>query len=174
MTEVPGDDGFTKYVEGARSSFRRSAFMLVGDWHEADDLVQRTLIALYRRWEGLDRRDDLGGYARTIMVRLVIDDRRKHRWLRELVQDPLPEPPPEADAAMKVADRHLLLAAVAELAPRQRIAVVLRYWEDLSVEETALVMGCSAATVRSQTARATAILRRRLLASFGQCIDDRT
>jgi RNA polymerase sigma-70 factor (sigma-E family) len=173
VPEQPPDDGFAEYVKEARPAIRRSAFMLVGDWYEADDLVQRTLIALYRRWNRLDGHDHLGGYVRTVMVRLVISDRRRHRWSREQTQDSLPEPPPEPDATRQIADRQLLIAALAELPPRQRSAIVLRYWEDLSVEETARTMGCSAATVRSQTARAMAILRRILLADSGQGTADR-
>ncbi|WP_051830331.1 MULTISPECIES: SigE family RNA polymerase sigma factor [Streptomyces] len=156
------DDGFTQYVKESRPALRRAAFVLVGDWFEADDLVQRTLIAVYRRWAGLDRRDGLYGYTRTVMVRQFISERRGHRWSRELIQDPLPEPDPAPEDAARVGDRLLLLAALAGLAPRQRSLVFLRYWEDLSIEETARTLGCSQATVRSSTSRTLRILRDRL------------
>ncbi|HJD84126.1 SigE family RNA polymerase sigma factor [Kitasatospora aureofaciens] len=160
------DDGFTQFVKEVRPRLRRNAFVLVGDWFEADDLVQRTLIAVYRRWDRLEQRDDLNAYTRTVMVRQFISERRGHRWSRELIQNPLPEPEPAPEDVACVGDRVLLLGALAELAPRQRSLVFLRYWEDLSIEETARTVGCSPATVRSSTSRTLRILRERLGALY--------
>ena len=78
---------------------------------------------------------------------------------RELVQDQLPEPDAHADEHERLDDRLLLLSALAQLAPGQRAVIVLRYWEDLSAEQTAHLLGCSSATVRSQALRALATLR---------------
>jgi RNA polymerase sigma-70 factor (sigma-E family) len=153
------DDEFSRYVKQNRSALRRRAFLLCGDWDEADDLVQSTLVKMYRRWHDLDRREELGAYTRRVMFRTFVSERRAHRWSRELVRDELPEPDPEPDGQARLGDRLLLLGALARLGPRQRAAIVLRYWEDLSVEETAWVLGCSAATVRSQASRALETLR---------------
>ncbi|MCF4139622.1 SigE family RNA polymerase sigma factor [Streptomyces sp. Tue 6430] len=156
------EKGFAQYVVGARPTLRRNAFVLVGDWFAADDLVQQTLIALYRCWERLDRHDALSGYTRTVMVRIFIDERRKLRWTRELLQDSLPEPEPEPEDVTRVGDRLVLLKALSTLSARQRSLVYLRYWEDLSIEDVAQIMGCSSATVRSSTSRAMRILREHL------------
>ncbi|ETK37136.1 SigE family RNA polymerase sigma factor [Microbispora sp. ATCC PTA-5024] len=153
------DDEFSRYVREARPALRRTAFLLSADWHEADDLVQRTLIALHRRWDTLRQRDKIAGYARTVMLRLIISDRRSHRWSREVLHDLPPEPDPSPDPYGLVLDRLLLMNALAGLGPRQRAAVVLRYWEDRTVEETASALGSEGSTVRSQTVRALASLR---------------
>ncbi|MEO3867441.1 SigE family RNA polymerase sigma factor [Nonomuraea sp. B12E4] len=153
------DEEFTRYVKTTRPTLRRMAFRLSSDWYEADDLVQRTLIAIYRRWELLHSHDKMARYTYAIMTRLLISDRRAHRWSREVLYDLPPEPPPLPDPYRPLDDRLRLLDALAGLAPRQRTAVVLRYWEDRSVEETARVMGSSCSTVRSQTVRALAALR---------------
>ncbi|WP_063795257.1 MULTISPECIES: SigE family RNA polymerase sigma factor [Streptomyces] len=156
------EESFARYVVGARPALRRNAFVLVGDWFAADDLVQQTLIAVYRHWERLDRHDALSAYTRTVMVRLFIDERRKHRWTRELLQDSLPEPAPAPEELTRVGDRMVLLKALSDLTARQRGLVYLRYWEDLSVEDVAQIMGCSSSTVRGSTSRALRILRERL------------
>ncbi|WP_331452453.1 SigE family RNA polymerase sigma factor [Streptomyces sp. SS162] len=156
------EEGFARYVRGARPALRRNAFVLVGDWFAADDLVQQTLITVYRHWNRLERHDALSAYTRTVMVRLFVSDRRKHRWTRELLHDSMPEPEPKPGEATRVGDRLVLLAALAALTTRQRSLIYLRYWEDLSVEETAQIMNCSSATVRSSASRALRILRQRL------------
>lgn len=154
------DDEFSQYVSTHRPALRRFAFRLAADWYEADDLVQRTLIALHARWEGLDHRDKIAAYTHTVMVRLFISDRRSRRWSHEILHEWPPEPEPVYDAgASSFDDRLLLLSALRSLAPRQRAVVLLRYWDDRSVEETAQALGCVGSTVRSQTARAMATLR---------------
>ena len=159
------DGGFSRYARQARPALRRTAFLLTGDWHEAEDLVQRTLIALHRHWDRLERHDRISGYVRAIMIRLVYSDRRSQRWSREVPHELPPEPEPLADPYTLVVDRILLMNALAGLGPRQRAAVVLRYWEDRSVEETASAMGSEGSTVRSQTVRALATLRTALTAA---------
>lgn len=156
------EESFARYVRGARPALRRNAFILVGDWFTADDLVQQTLMVLYRRWERLERHDVLSGYARTVMVRLFISERRAHRWTREVLHDSPPESEPAPEEAARVGDRLMLLGALATLTPKQRGLVYLRYWEDLSIEETAQIMNCSPATVRSSASRTLRILRERL------------
>jgi RNA polymerase sigma-70 factor (sigma-E family) len=153
------DRDFSRYVARVRPDLRRRAFLLCGDWHHADDLVQNTLIRLYLRWNALEHREQLGAYTRRILFRVFASERRSNRWLRELVQDQLPEPQAQADQHARLDDRFLLLSALAQLAPGQRAVIVLRYWEDLSAEQTAHLLGCSSATVRSQALRALGRLR---------------
>ncbi|WP_433496305.1 SigE family RNA polymerase sigma factor [Sphaerimonospora sp. CA-214678] len=157
------EDEFSRYAREARPALRRAAFRLSADWHEAEDIVQRTLIAIHRHWDMLERRDRIAGYARTIMIRLIRSDRRAHRWSREILHERLPEPEPAPDPYAPVIDRLLLMNALATLGSRQRAAVVLRFWADRSVAETASAMGSEGSTVRSQTARALAVLRSALV-----------
>jgi RNA polymerase sigma-70 factor (sigma-E family) len=153
------DSGFTDYVKAIRPDMRRQAYLLCGDWYEADDLVQQTLIKVLLRWQGLERRDELASYTRTVMVRTFISDHRAPRWSREYLFDQLPEPDPEHGDQEGLADRLLLLDVLARLTLRQRAAIVLLYWERLSADEVADILDCSVSTVRSQAFRALAKLR---------------
>ncbi|GIH94909.1 SigE family RNA polymerase sigma factor [Planobispora siamensis] len=153
------DEEFAYFVRTIRPTLRRAAFQLSEDWYEADDLVQRTLMAIHRRWDALDRHDGMGAYAHRVMRRLLISDRRSLRWSREVLTEPLPDSVPAWDPYVQVGERLVLMEALAGLGPRQRAAVVLRYWEDRSVEETARAMGSGSSTVRSQTVRALNALR---------------
>jgi RNA polymerase sigma-70 factor (sigma-E family) len=161
------DAEFTRFVRGTRPALRRAAFRLTADWYEADDLVQRTLIALYQRWASLEHRDRLAAYAHRTMVRLVISDRRTRRWSSEVLQARLPEPEPVPDVWAVLGDRLALVDVLAGLGPRQRAAVVLRYCEDRRVDEIATLLGCMSSTVRSQLARALTTLRSALAAEEG-------
>lgn len=156
---APDKDEFSRYAGGARPMLWRAAYRLTGDRDEADDLAQRTLIALLGQWETLRDRERLGAYAHTTLLRLLIDDRRSRRWTSEILQERPPEPEPVPDGGATAADRLLVREALAALTPRQRSVVVLRYWEDRSVEETARALGLMRSTVRSQSARALARLR---------------
>ena len=158
MAEVHGDE-FTRYATRARPVLHRTALGFTADWHEAEDLVQRTLMALYMRWDGLERRDKIASYAYTVMVRLFISDRRSPRWSNEILSDRPPDAEPAPDVFARLGDRLLLADALDGLPPKQRAAMMLRYWKDYSVEETAEVLDCGSSTVRSQTARALATLR---------------
>jgi RNA polymerase sigma-70 factor (sigma-E family) len=156
LQDARGDD-FTAYVSAIRPRLRRQAFVLCGDWHEADDLVQDTFVALYGRWPKLVRRDELDQYARTILVRKFVSLRRRVRWRREILCPEPPDRPQDRDEARDL--RMSMLARLRRLPPRQRAVVVLRFWEDLSVEQTAAVLGISAGTVASQSHKALAALR---------------
>lgn len=147
------DEEFTHYVAARSTDLKRAAYLLCGDAHRAEDLVQITLTKLYVAWERIERRDAVDAYARQILVRAAIDESRRP-WRREVVAAQTPEAP-TADPAYDDA----LLAELAELPPRQRAAVVLRYWNDLSVEETARLMGCTPSTVKTQSARGLERLR---------------
>lgn len=131
--------------------------LTAGDAHDAEDLVQTALVRVYLSW-GRVRTDPMA-YARRTLVNCFIDHRRKPVVRRERVTDDVPDsaaaPPPEA------LDPELV-AALAELPPGMRAAVVLRHVHDLSVDEVAGLLGCEPGTVKSQTARGLEKLRARL------------
>jgi RNA polymerase sigma-70 factor (sigma-E family) len=153
------DTEFDEYVSASMPALRRLAFMLCHDWHGADDLVQAAVTRLYVRWARAAAADNLDAYVRTIVFREFLHERRSS-WARRvsLTADPL-----ESTALARDHDAALdLQTAIAGLPPRQRAALVLRFYCDLDVRRSAQVLGCSQGTVKSQTARALATLRRRL------------
>lgn len=150
---------FVAYATARRSHLRRTAYLICGDWHAADDLVQTALLKLYLAWPRIHTEGAEDAYARQIIVRSHLDERRRP-WRRESVglegfDHPAPEP-------ISLEDSDALLTALKALPARQRATVVLRYWCGLTVEETARDLGCSEGTVKSQTARAIANLRNTL------------
>jgi RNA polymerase sigma-70 factor (sigma-E family) len=160
------EDGFTAYVLSSRPRLQRQAFALCGDWHEADDLVQDTFVALYRRWPALARRGELDAYARTVLVRTFLTLRRRMRWKREIL---CPQSPELQQDRGETADLRLsVLPVLRRLPPRQRAVVMLRFWEDLSVEQTAAALRISPGTVASQSYKALAALRRNLATFAGK------
>ena len=163
------DAEFTAYVAARRGHLRRTAFLLCGDWHAAEDLVQTTLAKLYAAWPRVRKDASPEAYARRTLVRVHIDELRRP-WRRELRAAPMPDV--AANRGISVEDRQSLLAALAELPVGQRQVVVLRYWLGLSIEETANDLGCSTGTVKSQTARAVARLRGVLAESAPTLEDD--
>ncbi|MFI5605709.1 SigE family RNA polymerase sigma factor [Amycolatopsis sp. NPDC051903] len=155
----PWDGEFARYFGERAHSLRSTAFLLCGDWHRAEDLTQAALLKLYLAWPRLSRRDSLDAYARKVVLRTFLAENRRSRWKRERLTDD----PPDVPAASSVTDDELVVQrALAVLAPRQRAVLVLRYFEDLSVEETAAALGCSTGTVKSQAARGLATLRAKL------------
>ncbi|HEV8557709.1 MAG TPA: SigE family RNA polymerase sigma factor [Actinophytocola sp.] len=156
------DREFHAYFEARVAVLRRTAYLLCGDWHRAEDLAQTALAKLYVAWPRIQRDGQVDAYARKIVVRAAIDDSR--RWFRRTetamgaVPDTVPAAAPGVDDAIDVR------RALAELPPGQRAAVILRYWEDLPVAETAELLGCSEGTVKSQAAKGLATLRRLLAA----------
>jgi RNA polymerase sigma-70 factor (sigma-E family) len=149
------DDDFVEFVEAHAADLRRSAFLLCGDWHRAQDLTQSALLKLYVVWPRVERTDGLLTYARRTLVRTAIDESRRF-WHRERATEVLPEAPTQdADADISVD----VLRALARLPVRQRATVVLRYWEDLPMEDVAKLLGCGVGTVKSQSARGLAALR---------------
>jgi RNA polymerase sigma-70 factor (sigma-E family) len=160
------EDRFREFARSHAMALRRSAYLLCADWHLADDLVQTTLIKLYRVWPRVGRHHLPVSYARTILLRCWLDERRRPwRWLERRDgdvpegADPAAEPAAVHDAAGLRAE---LFGLLDTLPPRKRAVLVLRYFESLSVEETAATLGCSVGTVKSQAARGLAVLRARL------------
>ena len=148
---------FRAYAAARMRPLRRTAFLLCGDWHHAEDAVQTVLTKLYTRWDRVDRRDSLDAYVRTMLVRTTLERRRRSWWRREVSTAQVPDTEPVYD--VEPAERMALMAALAQMPPRQRAVVVLRFWEDLDVAQTAAALGCSTGTVKSQTSRGLATLR---------------
>ncbi|MEU6072565.1 SigE family RNA polymerase sigma factor [Micromonospora sp. NPDC047074] len=153
------DAEYTECVHAGLSQWRRTAYLMCGDWHQGDDIVQRVLTELYRNWPRARRADNLNALVRTMLLRRLIDDRRRG-WARVLLTDLLPERP--APAAPDATERLDVVAALRRIAPRQRAVLVLRFFQDLTVEETAQALDCAPGTVKSQTAKGLATLRRLL------------
>ncbi|WP_203416788.1 SigE family RNA polymerase sigma factor [Jiangella ureilytica] len=148
-------EGFMEFATSCSGRLFRTAWLLTGDWHLAEDLVQETLGKVYRAWTRRSRPDDPAAYARTTLVRTFITQRRR-RGSSERPTDSLPEiAVPETDVALRVT----LIEALARLDAKDRVVLVLRYWEDRSVEETAAELGLSAGAVRSRCFRALNRLR---------------
>lgn len=150
------DDEYTEFVAARLQALRRIAYLLCHDWHYADDLVQVTITRLYVRWHRVGGMDNPEAYTRTILVRQFLRERGSG-WARNVslpgeMQD-WPGVSNEHDDAIDVN------AALAELPPRQRATLVLRYYCDQTVDQVAEVMGCSAGTVKSQTSKGLASLR---------------
>jgi RNA polymerase sigma-70 factor (sigma-E family) len=147
---------FTEFVQARRRHLLRFAYLLCGDWQQAEDLVQTSLTKLYVAWPRLRREGTEEAYARRTLVRCHLDERRRP-WRRELASAHTPEPTPKAMLSFEDGDE--LRTAVRALPPRQRTVLVLRFWWGLSLEETARDLGCSVGTVKSQATRAVGRLR---------------
>ena len=140
---------FTEFAAGAAPRLRRTAFLLCGDWHAAEDLAQATLAKMFVSWRRVRRQDAVYAYASRTLVNTYLADRRRHR-ARELLAGWLPEPAAAPDTPEL---RMVVLDALATLPPRARVVVVMRYWADMSVEQVADLLGCSTGNVKSQAAR---------------------
>ena len=156
------DEEFSAFVRTSRAGLLRSACLLTaGDSHLAEDLVQTALARLYVAWPKVRRTGTQFAYTWRILVNAHIDEVRRPRWRRE---QPVASPPDLPDPAIPAAfadglDGTAIRAALAALPHGMRAAVVLRYWADFSIEETASILGCSTGTVKSQSAKAIARLR---------------
>jgi RNA polymerase sigma-70 factor (sigma-E family) len=161
------EEEFRAYVVANLNRLRRGAYALCQDWHTADDLVAITFGKLYRYWSNARGATNLDGYVWKILVRAWLDERQK-MWRRDTSLDELPDLP--AGDGIDVVQRLSLLQLLAALPPRRRAAVFLRFYFDLSVEETAEILGCSTGTVKSLTARGLEALRNRaaLLSTGGK------
>lgn len=149
---------FVEFAEAARGRLRRTAYLMCGDWDQASDHVQEGLIRVYVAWPRLTRAGREYAYARRAVVSAFLDHARR-RSSTEVPTQFHHDMPSGQDVAEAVASRAALMSVLAGLPSRQRACVVLRYFEDLSVAETAAALGCGEGTVKSQTSRALASLR---------------
>jgi RNA polymerase sigma-70 factor (sigma-E family) len=156
MKPDPGAE-FSDYMSARMPSLRRLALLLCQDWHQADDLLQTAMTKTFVFWARASAADSTDAYVRAILVREFLHERRTG-WARRVS---LTDRPIETAVASADPDGALdLWAAVGALPRRQRAVLVLRYYCDLNVEQSAQVLGCTPSTIKSQTAKALATLRR--------------
>jgi RNA polymerase sigma-70 factor (sigma-E family) len=150
-------DEFDGFVAARGASLRRTAYLLTGDWHLAEDLLQAALLRTYERRRRLRDLDRLEPYTRRVLVTTFTSWTRR-RSFRERPTEHLPDRP-GADATEAYAERDRVWSAVKALPPRQRAVLVLRYYEDRSEAEIADLLGVSPGTVKSHASRALDALR---------------
>lgn len=148
---------YREFAAAQLHSLLRPAYYLTGSWHEAQDLVQSSLVKMYLAWPRLGPDVDRHLYARKVLVNTYRAGLRPAWRRREALS---PEPPGDAyDPEGQTEERDYQRALLMTLPPRQRAVIVLRYLQDLSIQQTAECLGVSAGTVKSQTSDALAALR---------------
>ncbi|MFI6248331.1 SigE family RNA polymerase sigma factor [Streptomyces sp. NPDC051016] len=155
MTQGPVEDYAEFAAARAGHMYRSACLLTAGDTHLAEDLVQEALGRIYVRWGRVSRVGNPAGYAQTVLTRTFLAHRRRFSS-RERIRDSFPE---AADADADPSLRLTLLDALAQLPAKDRAVVVLRYWEDRSIHETADALNVSSAAVRTRCVRALARLR---------------
>ncbi|GEJ99411.1 SigE family RNA polymerase sigma factor [Streptomyces sp. NPDC003388] len=153
MREAPAD--YLEFAIARSGPLFRTACLLTGDWHLAEDLVQETLAKMYRSWRRVSRAGSPVAYADTVLVRTFLSQRR----LRSSTERPSDRLPDAAGPARDAELRMALLDGLARMTARDRAVLVLRYWEDRSVDDTAQVLRMSPGAVRAQSKRALQRLR---------------
>ncbi|MFD7773876.1 SigE family RNA polymerase sigma factor [Streptomyces sp. NPDC001939] len=160
------ESGFREFAEARTGHLFRSACLLTsGDTHFAEDLVQETLGRMYVVWGRSSRVGNPAAYAQTVLIRAFLAHQRR-RSAQERPSDELPEISDitPGDASLRIT----LLDALRQLPPKDRAVIVLRYWEDRSVMETAEILNVSSAAVRTRSTRALARLREQLGGSVAE------
>jgi RNA polymerase sigma-70 factor (sigma-E family) len=154
------DDDFARFVADRSPRLLRTAWLLTGDAGRAEDLLQTALAAVWPKWERIVAGGHPEAYVRRVLVTKFLSWQRRH-WRFEVPTESPPDHGAPADREFDggTADRDAIRRALAGLSRQQRAVVVLRYVEDLSIAETANLLGCSQATVRVQSGRALAALR---------------
>ncbi|MFI9462045.1 SigE family RNA polymerase sigma factor [Streptomyces xiamenensis] len=164
------EEEFQGFVRSRWPRLVRTAYLLTGDAHLAEDVAQNALTKVYRSWHRVRSSDNPDAYVRRVLVSAHQDRFRKRR-VREHLTDLPPDVLAAPDDLARADERAMLSEVLLKLPKRQRAVVVLRYWEDLSEAEVAAVLGCSVGTVKSQSAKALAklrlLVRPELLASLG-------
>jgi RNA polymerase sigma-70 factor (sigma-E family) len=151
-------DDFDEFVQGRGRALLRFAYVLSGDAHLAEDLVQEVLARLHRRWERIAAMDNAEAYVRTSIVRQFLSWRRRRAY-REAVLADVPEIAGADEPEQRILARDQMWQLLAGLPRAQRAVLVLRFYCDLPDEEIAALLGCGKSTVRSQAARALAQMR---------------
>jgi RNA polymerase sigma-70 factor (sigma-E family) len=160
---------FSEYFAARRDTVRRTAYLLCGDWYWADDLTQAAFMRLAVSWRKVRDHGALDAFVRTCLVRAYLSEARRAWRRRELSHADVPDTWAGPDAMEQSAARTAFAAALEKLPPRQRAALVCRYYHDLDVAGTADAMGCSEGTVKSHAARGLARLKELL----GQDLEQR-
>ncbi len=158
----PREDEFVAFHDAHARQLRRTAYLLCGDWHLAEDLTQTVFTKIFQSWSRIRNPDATDAYARRTLVRAFLDERRRP-WRREFSTEPgsasfdrVVHPDASSD------ERESLRTALLGVPERRRAVLVLRFWLDLSIEQTADLLGCSPGTVRSQASRGLNDLREAL------------
>ena len=154
--DSPSGPTFEEFVASRGRDLWRTAWLLTGDSHKAEDLVQTTLAKCWSRWSSVTRDGNAEAYVRRAMLNTYTDWWRR-KWNGERPTEVLPETAVRFDGS--VDERQDTLAALAALPRGQRAVLVLRFYEDLTEAQTAEVLGISVGTVKSQTSRALSALR---------------
>jgi RNA polymerase sigma-70 factor (sigma-E family) len=155
--ELRPPEGFAEFVAARSDALLRSAWLLTGDTGRAEDLLQTVLADVWRRWATVTTVGHPEAYVRKALFTTYVSWWRR-RWRNEISSQP-PDKSGYGDMAGESADRDAIRRALARLSRQQRAVVVLRYVEDLTVQRTAEVLGCSHNTVKVQAFRALRILR---------------
>ncbi len=152
------DRDFVEYYLARGTRMRNSAYLMCGDWHLAEDLTQIAFTKLYRVWRRVSRQESLDQYVRRILLRALLDEQRRP-WRRESTAGP-DNPGLDRVVVFPDIDGELTLRGLlAALPARQRAVLVLRFWDDLSVQQVAEVLGVPEGTVKSLTSRGLQALR---------------
>ena len=151
-------DGFMEFMSAAAPRLRRTAYLLCGDWHAAQDLTQATLVRVFVSWHRIRDPGSAHAYAQRTLVNGYLAGRRRKSSTEVASGDLADRASPAGTADLRI----VLMQALGILTPRARAVVVLRYWEDRSIDQVAALLGCSAGNVTSQSARALAKLRAHL------------
>jgi RNA polymerase sigma-70 factor (sigma-E family) len=154
-SQVTSAEEFVEFVEAVYPQLRRTAFLLCGDWHTAEDLAQTALEKVFVSWHKIRHQDAVHAYTHRTLVNSYLAHKRLKRT-GELLTGSFPERAVEAPATET---RIMALDALATLPPRTRAVAVLRYWADLSIEQVADVLGCSPGNVKRLSANAMDKLR---------------
>ncbi|GIJ08981.1 SigE family RNA polymerase sigma factor [Micromonospora andamanensis] len=156
----PLEEEFRDFVAARSGALLRTAYLLTGDWGTAEDLLQTALTKTYLAWKRLGGIEAIEPYARRVMINTSTSWWRR-RWHGERPTEVLPEQA-AADEIERQLDRDVLWRHLRALPARQRAVLVLRFYEDMSEAQTAALLEISPGTVKSQTSRALATLRRRM------------
>jgi RNA polymerase sigma-70 factor (sigma-E family) len=156
------DGEFREFMHARWPAMVRLAYGLTGDQGHAEDVAQAAFARAYASWPRVRRSGDPDAYVRQIVI-----NENRNRFRKRRVPERLTGSPPESalvdvpwtDAIREYDERSALIAALRRLGPRQRAVIVLRYWLDLTEQETAAALNCSVGTVKSQASRALAALR---------------
>jgi RNA polymerase sigma-70 factor (sigma-E family) len=174
---------FDRFVSEATDRLVRTAYLMTADPCEAEDLAQETLIRVARHWDRVRAMDQPAAYARRVLVNLVIDGGVRRRRRSDELSGGDPGDPDGIESQVDPSSAHLFglvdgrvefRSALATLPARQRAVVVLRYWEDMSENEVAALLGCSAGTVKSTASRGLARLRAALAHDSTSSYGERT
>ena len=160
------DAEFTAYALASAGRLRDAAYLMCRDWHLAEDLTQTALTKLYLAWPRVSKVEDVNAYARKVLLRGLLDHRRR-RWVGEVATGSLPDA-----GDVEAPDLRLTLVdALALLKPIDRAVVLLRYWDCYSVEQTASILDVGESAVRNRSKRALAQLREILGADLSELLD---